>query len=125
MPERSTIDMGSQDLDAKRRRRSLDELEGVEWGPPTYNSYLVTTCHRLREHAACRSGLLATVRGRAGSARPDHCWHSRCSRGGCFRPRRVAKVDGLTHRSSPRAPKRHPRLSGEGVSGSGFDLVTQ
>jgi hypothetical protein len=27
---------------------TLDELEGVAWGPPTYDSYLVTTCHRLR-----------------------------------------------------------------------------
>jgi hypothetical protein len=30
------------------RAKTLDELEGVAWGPPTYDSYLVTTCHRLR-----------------------------------------------------------------------------
>src|SRR5262245_43972783 len=29
--------------------RTLDELEGVEWGEPTYPSSLVTTCHRLRK----------------------------------------------------------------------------
>lgn len=30
------------------RQKTLDELEGVSWGPPTYDSYLVQTCHRLR-----------------------------------------------------------------------------
>ncbi len=29
-------------------RMTLDELEGVAWGPPTLDSGLVTTCHRLR-----------------------------------------------------------------------------
>src|SRR5262245_62623721 len=28
--------------------KTLDELEGVVWGEPTFDSYLVTTCHRLR-----------------------------------------------------------------------------
>jgi len=28
--------------------KTLDELEGVVWGPPTFDSSLVTTCHRLR-----------------------------------------------------------------------------
>ena len=28
--------------------QTLDELEGVEWGPPTYDSGLVTNVHRLR-----------------------------------------------------------------------------
>lgn len=28
--------------------QTLDELEAVEWGPPTYNSYVVTNVHRLR-----------------------------------------------------------------------------
>ena len=27
---------------------TLDQLEGVVWGEPTYDSHLVTTCHRLR-----------------------------------------------------------------------------
>jgi len=27
---------------------SLDQLEGDVWGPPKYDSHLVTTCHRLR-----------------------------------------------------------------------------
>jgi hypothetical protein len=28
--------------------KTLDQLEGVIWGEPTFDSYLVTTCHRLR-----------------------------------------------------------------------------
>jgi hypothetical protein len=28
--------------------KTLDQLEGVVWGEPTYSSYLVRTCHRLR-----------------------------------------------------------------------------
>jgi hypothetical protein len=28
--------------------KTLDQLEGVVWGEPTYDSHLVTTCHRLR-----------------------------------------------------------------------------
>jgi hypothetical protein len=28
--------------------KTLDELEGVVWGEPTFGSYLVTTIHRLR-----------------------------------------------------------------------------
>jgi hypothetical protein len=28
--------------------QTLDELEGVEWGPPTYDSALVGNVHRLR-----------------------------------------------------------------------------
>lgn len=31
------------------RRRCLDELDPPAWGKPTFNSYLVTTCHRLRK----------------------------------------------------------------------------
>ena len=30
------------------RQKTLDELEGVVWGRPNYDSYLVQTCHRLR-----------------------------------------------------------------------------
>jgi CDI immunity proteins len=30
------------------RTKTLDELDPPAWGPPTYSSYLVTTCHRLR-----------------------------------------------------------------------------
>jgi hypothetical protein len=29
-------------------RMTLDALEGVTWGPPTFDSGLATTCHRLR-----------------------------------------------------------------------------
>lgn len=28
--------------------KSLDDLEGIIWGEPTFDSHLVTTCHRLR-----------------------------------------------------------------------------
>jgi hypothetical protein len=28
--------------------KTLDQLEGAVWGEPTFDSYLVTTCHRLR-----------------------------------------------------------------------------
>src|SRR6266436_2786608 len=28
--------------------KSLQELEGKDWGEPTYDSHLVTECHRLR-----------------------------------------------------------------------------
>lgn len=30
------------------RGKSLQELEGVDWGEPAFNSGLVTECHRLR-----------------------------------------------------------------------------
>ena len=30
------------------RNKSLQDLEGKDWGEPTYDSHLVTACHRLR-----------------------------------------------------------------------------
>jgi hypothetical protein len=30
------------------RSKTLQELEGEDWGEPTYDSHLVTECHRLR-----------------------------------------------------------------------------
>lgn len=30
------------------RNKSLEQLEGQDWGEPTYDSHLVTECHRLR-----------------------------------------------------------------------------
>lgn len=30
------------------RARTLTELEGQDWGPPNYDSHVVTECHRLR-----------------------------------------------------------------------------
>ena len=30
------------------RRKTLTELEGEDWGPPTFDSHLVTTIHQLR-----------------------------------------------------------------------------
>ncbi len=41
--------MSSRDLDGERRRRTLDELEGVKTPPPCFDSYLTGTCHRLRQ----------------------------------------------------------------------------
>jgi hypothetical protein len=35
-------------MDATARGKNLDELEGVVWGEPNFDSYLVVTCHRLR-----------------------------------------------------------------------------
>ena len=35
-------------LRSQDRSKTLDELEGVVWGPPTFDSSLVVTCHRLR-----------------------------------------------------------------------------
>ena len=29
--------------------KNLDELENTDWGDPTYNSFLVRECHRLRK----------------------------------------------------------------------------
>lgn len=30
------------------RSKSLQELDGQDWGEPTFDSHLVTECHRLR-----------------------------------------------------------------------------
>lgn len=30
------------------RKKSIEELEGVSWSAPAFNSHLVTECHRLR-----------------------------------------------------------------------------
>lgn len=35
------------------RQKSLQELEQQDWGEPTFGSYLVTTCHRLRRKPLC------------------------------------------------------------------------
>jgi hypothetical protein len=35
------------------RSKTLDELEGVVWGPPTFDSTLVVTCHQLRTRPLC------------------------------------------------------------------------
>lgn len=35
-------------MDRSVREKSLQELEGEDWGEPGYPSYLVTECHRLR-----------------------------------------------------------------------------
>jgi hypothetical protein len=36
------------------RKKSLQQLEGTDWGEPTYNSNLVTECHRLRRVPLCQ-----------------------------------------------------------------------
>ena len=41
--------MSSRELDAERRKRSLEELERSAWGQPAQDSHLMTTCHRLRK----------------------------------------------------------------------------
>jgi len=38
------------------RERTLDELEGVVWGPAAFPSHLVQTCHRLRTKPIGRFG---------------------------------------------------------------------
>src|SRR5262245_15590070 len=35
------------------RSKSLQQLEGEDWGEPTYDSHLVTECHRLHRVALC------------------------------------------------------------------------
>ena len=35
------------------RSKSLQELEGVDWGDPTFGSHLVTECHRLHRVPLC------------------------------------------------------------------------
>jgi hypothetical protein len=39
------------------REKTLTEIEGEDWGPPTYDSYLVTTVHRLRHVPLKRFGI--------------------------------------------------------------------
>lgn len=39
--------MGIHNLQAQRRVLSLAQLEGQDWGPPTFDSHLVRTCHQL------------------------------------------------------------------------------
>src|SRR5436309_14793100 len=31
------------------RNKSLQDIDGEDWGEPTYDSHLVTECHRLRQ----------------------------------------------------------------------------
>ena len=38
-------------------QKTLNELEGVVWGPPDYDSYLVQTCHRLRTKPVGEFGI--------------------------------------------------------------------
>jgi hypothetical protein len=38
----------SQEVNAKQRTKTLQELEGQDWGEPNFPSHLVTTCHALR-----------------------------------------------------------------------------
>jgi len=36
------------------RSKSLQQLDGEDWGKPTYDSHLVTECHRLRRVPLCQ-----------------------------------------------------------------------
>jgi hypothetical protein len=38
----------SQDVKERQRNKTLQELEGQDWGEPNFPSHLVTTCHELR-----------------------------------------------------------------------------
>lgn len=40
--------MGQKKWDLKDRSQTLTQLERNDWGPPTYDSHLVTTIHALR-----------------------------------------------------------------------------
>jgi hypothetical protein len=40
--------VNSLELHRRRLLQTLDQLEGCAWGPPTFGSHLVTTCHGLR-----------------------------------------------------------------------------
>ena len=33
--------------------KSLEQLDGQDWGPPNFGSYVVTSCHRLRKKPLC------------------------------------------------------------------------
>lgn len=37
--------------------RTLTQIENHDWGPPSYNSHLVTECHRLRNVALRELGI--------------------------------------------------------------------
>jgi hypothetical protein len=39
------------------RKKSLQQLEGQDWGEPSYDSHLVTECHRLRRVPLCRFSI--------------------------------------------------------------------
>jgi len=43
----SSIRDGTMTVTEEERHKSLQDLEGVDWGEPTFPSHLVTTCHRL------------------------------------------------------------------------------
>jgi contact-dependent growth inhibition (CDI) system CdiI-like immunity protein len=38
----------AREVNAKQRTKTLQELEGQDWGEPNFPSHLVTTCHALR-----------------------------------------------------------------------------
>ncbi len=44
----ATSSDSSQEVNEELRNKTLQELEGQDWGDPTFPSHLVTTCHALR-----------------------------------------------------------------------------
>ena len=44
----NTENQSGQSLTAAILDKTLQELEGNDWGEPTFSSHLVTECHRLR-----------------------------------------------------------------------------
>ena len=49
MPGHGMGDLVSRDVGLNWPDQTLDQLEGVDWGDPTYSSYVVTNAHRLRK----------------------------------------------------------------------------
>ena len=49
MPGDGTGDLALRGVGLDWPDQTLDQLEGVDWGEPTYSSYVVTNTHRLRK----------------------------------------------------------------------------
>jgi hypothetical protein len=45
------------------RNKSLQQLEGEDWGEPTYDSHLVTGCHRLHRVPLVFAHIFADIAG--------------------------------------------------------------
>ena len=44
-------------MGAIERNKSLQDIDGEDWGEPTYDSHLVKECHRLRRVPLCQFGV--------------------------------------------------------------------
>ena len=52
--ERRTGRLKTEPVD---RNKSLQDIDGEDWGEPTYDSHLVKECHRLRRVPLCQFGV--------------------------------------------------------------------